>query len=322
MNNKIISHTLSTFRIIAISSLTIFTLYTVQAWVSPTVSAPNGNVGGPLTTATSTQIKTGSLGLLDSLSIGNNLIINGGFRLTTGAASGTVLTSDANGNASWASSTGSGIGGGSFGPGYAWQSLLGSAVGCQSVARASGVTCINDSGYPIEVSIFGNDLTTGTVWVNGVVAQYGPAANAPFSAAVIVPAGSNYKVTVGSGINTWSELRCDSGVNCGSGPNVPGSLGVGQTWQKFINESAPISPVLRTAGGTYQNLTGKPISVSIVDVTGSTNPSAYFYLNGVIFSRWYSTQGGMFAQQNFIIPNGSSYGVSSGADIRYWAELR
>ncbi len=101
MKNKIITQSLSTLRIILISSLTIFTLYTVQAWVSPTLSAPNGNVGGPLTTATSSQIKTGNLGLTGSLVVG-------GFQMLTGAATGSVLTSDANGNARWATSTSGG----------------------------------------------------------------------------------------------------------------------------------------------------------------------------------------------------------------------
>ncbi len=109
MKNKILTQFLSVFRIILISSLTIFTLYTVQAWIPPTLSAPNGNVGGPLTTSTPTQIKTGSLGLLDSLSIGKNLIINGGFQLATSSPGvGKVLTSDASGNARWATSTSGG----------------------------------------------------------------------------------------------------------------------------------------------------------------------------------------------------------------------
>ncbi len=116
MQNKLISHSLSTLRIIAISSLTIFTLYSLQAWVGPTLSAPNGNVGGPLTTSTTTQIKTGSLGLLDSLSIGKNLIVNGGFRFaTTSAGLGKVLTSDASGNGSWTATSSLGISGGTLG---------------------------------------------------------------------------------------------------------------------------------------------------------------------------------------------------------------
>ncbi len=210
MNNKIINHSLSTLRIVAISSLTIFTLYSAQAWVSPTVSAPNGNVGGPLTTATSTQIKTGSLGLLDSLSIGKNLIINGGFQFaTTSAGVGKVLTSDASGNASWMSASGGGLG-----VGQTWRDMTGSAIGCNT-ARAPSVTCTNSTSKPILVMIdeVGGGGSATSITIDGLNMRTdcgawngnGLAGWCPLS--FVVPAGSTYAWYLGGRIDHWYELR-------------------------------------------------------------------------------------------------------------------
>ena len=316
MKNKFVHQSLSTIRIIAISSLTIFTLYTVQAWVAPTLSAPNGNVGGPLTTATTSQIKTGNLGLTGTL-------VSGGFQLLTGLAltgnaSGTVLTSDANGNASW-QVAGGGVGG-SFGPGYAWKNMTASSIGCTGSRSLSTTVCTNSSAYPIMVTVktqksqcVGCDIV-----INGVAAGYAYASayeDGSFNS--IVPPGATYTVGAGQGtVYYWAELRCDSGLNCSSGSNVPGSLGVGQTWQD-------VTSIRTLSTSPYTNSTGKPIEVAISAVTGASSGNIWCFVGAVQVSMS-GDQSGSRPNLSFVVPNGSTYYCTSNGSISLysWSELR
>lgn len=66
----------------------------VYSWTGPTATPPGGNVSAPINVGTTAQYKSGALsigGLLQAPQI----------QLTTGAATGKVLTSDASGLASW-----------------------------------------------------------------------------------------------------------------------------------------------------------------------------------------------------------------------------
>lgn len=88
MESKIhISHTMQTkkslrtfnekvtywFGVVAIGMIIGLGLQFAQAWTNPTVSAPNGNVAGPITTGAVDQIKSAGLGLTGSLAVGNHV---------------------------------------------------------------------------------------------------------------------------------------------------------------------------------------------------------------------------------------------------------
>lgn len=94
-------------------------------------------------------------------------------------------------------------------------------------------------------------------------------------------------------------------------------LGVGQTWQ---------TPA-RSAGVTYTNSTGRPISVLISIGSNSTSSQAVFLINGGNFCDFYwnhnigSISSGVpiFA----VIPTGATYSlVLSGWFVNAWSELR
>jgi hypothetical protein len=94
-------------------------------------------------------------------------------------------------------------------------------------------------------------------------------------------------------------------------------VGVGQTWQ---------TPT-RSAGVTYTNSTGRPISVLISINSNSVSSQAIFYINSGNFCTLYwnhnigSISSGVpiFA----IIPDGATYQLAlSGWGINVWSELR
>ena len=81
---------------IAIATVFFIGLLYVQAWTgAPAGIPPANNVDAPINVSNSTQYKPGSLG------IGGLFKVYGTFNIPTGAGPGKVLTSDADGNASW-----------------------------------------------------------------------------------------------------------------------------------------------------------------------------------------------------------------------------
>ena len=78
------------------------TIQFVRAWTEPSQSPPGGNVGAPINTSDAVQLKTGGLGI-DGL-----LDLLHGPRIRENAGAGKVLTSDADGNASWQPAGGGG----------------------------------------------------------------------------------------------------------------------------------------------------------------------------------------------------------------------
>lgn len=81
--------------------------------------------------------------------------------------------------------------------------MLGSAVGCAGV-RASGISCVNTTGKPIQVaiSLYENSAgaVTGALFVNAVVVGYGSSTNFTygqqgFQLTGIVSPGSAYYVS-------------------------------------------------------------------------------------------------------------------------------
>lgn len=79
----------------------------VSAWTGPTATPPAGNTDSPINVGTTAQIKNGGLSL-------NSLLVSGQVSIVDGTqGSGKVLTSDANGVASWAAVASGGAGAGS-----------------------------------------------------------------------------------------------------------------------------------------------------------------------------------------------------------------
>lgn len=97
----------------------------------------------------------------------------------------------------------------------------------------------------------------------------------------------------------------------GTATNVTNALGSGQTWQ---NPS-------RSAGTTYTNSTGKPIQV-IVSVGLSSGTSSTASVGGVAVSKLDTGSASLYASHSFVVPNSTTYVVTSGGTITNWAELR
>ena len=80
-----------------IFALLFFAAFAVYAWTEPSQAPPNGNVAAPVNVSATTQYKSGALG------IGGVLDVSA-LRMTIGAGTGKVLTSDASGLAAWTAS--------------------------------------------------------------------------------------------------------------------------------------------------------------------------------------------------------------------------
>lgn len=92
-----------------------------------------------------------------------------------------------------------------------------------------------------------------------------------------------------------------------TGDAIP--IGVNQTWQNVTSS--------RASGTTYTNSTGRPIMVL---VTTNNNSNTVCNVAGTQI-----TNGGnspSYTNATFIVPNGSTYSVTAGSGITYWAELR
>jgi hypothetical protein len=103
-----------------------------------------------------------------------------------------------------------------------------------------------------------------------------------------------------------------SGTN--TGDQTLSEIGVGQTWQDLSGS--------RSAGITYTNTTGKPISLFLVikdeGVSGFT-----FSIDGI--SLTYATLENLQSESiSLVIPNGVQYGnlQLNGNNIGHWLELR
>lgn len=74
----------------------------LYAWTSPTAIPPKANVPAPINTGTTPQAKKGSLGIDGNFAVFGNAAFTGKVRIVDGTqGAGRVLTSDANGVASW-----------------------------------------------------------------------------------------------------------------------------------------------------------------------------------------------------------------------------
>ncbi len=90
-----------------------FGLLYVQAWTgAPAGTPPANNVDAPINVGVVTQLKSGALGIDGLFRSYGSAIFDGTIKISSGAGSGKVLTSDATGNASWQTPEVSSVGGG------------------------------------------------------------------------------------------------------------------------------------------------------------------------------------------------------------------
>jgi len=95
------------------------------------------------------------------------------------------------------------------------------------------------------------------------------------------------------------------------------TIGVGQTWTNVL-----VTPG-RALGTPYQNLTGKPIQISVTASDSTVNNSMTVVVNSVTVFQQLATAGYSMAACNLIIPAGATYTVSlTSGTIAIWAELR
>jgi len=95
----------------------------------------------------------------------------------------------------------------------------------------------------------------------------------------------------------------------GTANSLNAGIGVNQT---YSNPSRALST-------TYTNSTGKPIFVSVL-CGGNATTNAY--VDGAEVQRSVFTTANTNTNVAFIVPNGSTYSVTSGAGILLWTELR
>ena len=106
-------------------------------------------------------------------------------------------------------------------------------------------------------------------------------------------------------------------VAAGDDSRLSSILGVGQTWQDVTAS--------RAAGVTYTNSAGRPIFVIVTGRDQSSGGRAY--VDGLSVGGFtQSSTGTVLSTISFIVPDGSTYSVSSGVSItgadKQWVELR
>lgn len=109
------------------------------------------------------------------------------------------------------------------------------------------------------------------------------------------------------------NVLTSNGLEFISSPPAP-ALGVGQTWQNVLST--------RVAATTYTNNTGKPIQVLICANPTTAANTLVVTVNGVQIYATGSSTWDNSAQASFIVPNGSTYSVTTSSSFRSWAELR
>ncbi|MDC7907383.1 hypothetical protein OIU09_21450 [Escherichia coli] len=106
-------------------------------------------------------------------------------------------------------------------------------------------------------------------------------------------------------------------VAAGDDPRFNADFGEGQSWQNV--------KASRAAGVTYTNSSGKMIAVDISTRNGATVSTAT--VDTIVVSAFTPNNSGtILSSIFFLVPNGSTYAISSGASLAgtdtSWAEYR
>lgn len=95
--------------VVIVGVLLGFSLQFVKAWTEPKSAAPGGNVGAPINISATSQYKSGALGIGGVLQVYGQALFKNKVKIVDGTqGQGKVLTSDANGVASWQTGTSGG----------------------------------------------------------------------------------------------------------------------------------------------------------------------------------------------------------------------
>ena len=119
----------------------------------------------------------------------------------------------------------------------------------------------------------------------------------------ILVSGTNIKTINSNSILGSGDITITSGISLATANTY--DIGVGQTWQNVTAS--------RVLGTTYTNSTGKPIMVVIYGGGAST-----FNINGTMM---FTTPSGS-VYLSVIVPNESTYMLSTGGSFTRWVELR
>ena len=172
-------------KVISLGVILGISIQFAAAWTNPTVSAPGGNVAGPVNTGTISQVKSAGLGLTGNLVVG-------------GQIQQSLANCDLKSNASGVLYCGTDATGGGLGVDQTWQVFT----------PAWGPVRSNGTGKPILVQVTVGDVshrsgyvnhTYADLWVGGVLVsrvQSGHS-NSDYSVAgstlsAIIPPGQSY----------------------------------------------------------------------------------------------------------------------------------
>lgn len=190
-----------------------------------------------------------------------------------------------------------------------------------SGATAPATTYANMLWYDTTTSILKLRNAANSAWINvGYVDQAGAAYSLLDDTKVVNTSGTQTGLLGDqttavwqAGTGTTESLVSPAKVKAAIDTQT---VGVGQTWQDVTGT--------RGSGTSYQNMTGKPIQVSVSEHQPSTS-NRYFQISvdnvtWVNVSR--ATEFNDWKQNHFvIIPSGNYYRLATGS-FTHWAELR
>jgi hypothetical protein len=157
-----------------------------------------------------------------------------------------------------------------------------------------------------SVTITGGSITGIT---DLAVADGGTGASTLTANAVLLGNGTSALQTVAP--STSGNVLTSNGTTWTSATPA-GGLGIGQSYSNVTGS--------RALSTTYTNSTGKPIFVSVM---AGGNSTLQAYVNGAEIQRCVFTITSTNTNVAFIVPNGSTYSVTSSASgIILWTELR
>ncbi len=185
LNNKIIFT--SVFVLIVFS----FANSISAVFFNPTSTPPNSNISSPINVGTDFQTKTGLIAV-NGLRVLGPTILDQSFKLTQGASNGYVLTSDANGNASW-QALGAGNGG------VDWGEITGNINNQTDLINALNLKA------PLDSPLFTGSLQAPTVASNDNSNKLATTAFVT-TVAGLPSSGNNGWTDSGSVVSTFNQL--------------------------------------------------------------------------------------------------------------------